>query len=162
MGNRAALRSAVMPGKQRAVLLLLALAAVIAAVIFIPSLSDSGEDSGDDTVAAQAQPETTTSGATTTTVAPPERKRAPAETISVRDGKPVGGVQRLSYEKGQTVNLIVKSDVSDEIHIHGFDLKKNVRAGGRVSFSFKAKADGIYEIELEGRKQQLAKLRVNP
>ena len=44
------------------------------------------------------------------------------------------------------------SDVADEIHVHGYDLKKDVPAGGSVRFSFPASIEGVFEIELEGRK----------
>ena len=85
-----------------------------------------------------------------------------AATIVVRNGEPVGGVQELEYSAGEEVRFTVKSDVADEIHVHGYDLMKDVPAGGTVSFSFPAEIEGIFEIELEGRKEQIAELRVNP
>jgi hypothetical protein len=39
---------------------------------------------------------------------------------------------------------------------------KDVPAGGSVSFSFPAEIEGIFEAELEGRKEQIAEIRVNP
>jgi len=83
-------------------------------------------------------------------------------TIVVRNGEPVGGVQELEYSAGDEVRFEVKSDVADEIHVHGYDLMKDVPAGGSVSFSFPAEIEGIFEVELEGRKEQIAELRVNP
>lgn len=146
-----------MPRNQRAVLLLLAVVAAIAAAIIIPSL-------GDDEKTSDAMPTKTQDsiGVTVpeTTAQKPERP-AP-KTITVRGGKPVGGMQRLEFKKGETVRFVVKSDVADEVHIHGYDLKKDVPAGGRASFAFKAKSDGIYEVELEGRAEQIAQLRINP
>ena len=35
-------------------------------------------------------------------------------------------------------------------------------AGGTVSFDFPAEIEGIFEVELEGRGEQIAELRVNP
>jgi hypothetical protein len=83
-------------------------------------------------------------------------------TILVRNGEPVGGVQELEYSAGEQVRFKVRSDVADEIHVHGYDLMKDVPAGGSVSFSFPAEIEGIFEIELEGLKEQIAELRVNP
>jgi hypothetical protein len=83
-------------------------------------------------------------------------------TIVVRNGEPVDGVQELEYSAGEQVRFDVRSDVADEIHVHGYDLMKDVPAGGSVSFSFPAEIEGIFEIELEGRKEQIAELRVNP
>jgi len=86
----------------------------------------------------------------------------PVPTITVKNGEPVGGVQELEYSAGDRVRFKVDSDVADEIHIHGYDLMKDVPAGGSVSFSFPAEIEGIFEVELEGRKEQIAELRVNP
>lgn len=83
-------------------------------------------------------------------------------TIVVKNGEPVGGVQELEYNAGDQIRFEVDSDVADEIHVHGYDLMKDVPAGGSVSFSFPAEIEGIFEVELEGRKEQIAELRVNP
>ena len=73
-----------------------------------------------------------------------------------------GGVQKLEYKKGDRIQFTVTSDVADEIHVHGYDLKKDVPAGGTVRFSFPASIEGVFEAELEGRKEQIAQLTVNP
>jgi len=83
-------------------------------------------------------------------------------TITIKSGEPVGGVQEFEYSAGDQVRFKVDSDVADEIHIHGYDLMKDVAAAGSVSFSFPAEIEGIFEVELEGRKEQIAELRVNP
>jgi hypothetical protein len=83
-------------------------------------------------------------------------------TIVVENGRPVGGVRSLTYIKGDQIRLQVDSDVGDEIHIHGYDLSKEVEAGGSVRFDFPATLEGIFEAELEGRSEQIAELRVNP
>jgi hypothetical protein len=81
--------------------------------------------------------------------------------INVVGGKPEGGIQKITVSKGDPVRFKVVSDVADEIHVHGYNFMKDVKKGGSVSFSFPAKIDGIFEIELEGRKQQIAELQVN-
>ena len=53
-------------------------------------------------------------------------------------------------------------DTTDEIHLHGYDLKRDLKAGGSVRFTFVASTDGIYEIELEGAGVQIASLVVEP
>lgn len=83
-------------------------------------------------------------------------------TVVVRDGEPVGGIAELEYDAGDQIRFEVESDVADEVHVHGYDLMEDVRAGGTVSFDFPAEIEGIFEVELEGRKQQIAELRVNP
>ena len=101
--------------------------------------------------------ETTETTQTTTKPAGP-----PTYRVTIQGGKPVGGVKDIEVDKGDTVNLVVKSDVPDEIHIHGYDLTQDVEAGGSARFKFKATSDGKYEIELENRGEQIAELTVQP
>ena len=84
------------------------------------------------------------------------------QTIVVKNGKPVGGIRQLTYNKGERILFKVDSDVSDEVHMHGYDIMKDVKAGGSVSFDFPATIEGVFEAELEGRKEQILELTVNP
>jgi hypothetical protein len=52
--------------------------------------------------------------------------------------------------------------VADHVHVHGYDLMKDVTPGKPVKFRFKANIDGQFEIELEDRALEIATLRVNP
>jgi hypothetical protein len=115
---------------------LLGAAAVVLAVVLLIVLKNGGSDTT-----------ATTKGVTT---------------IVVEDGKPVGGIKQLTYNKGEEVRFRVDSDVSDEVHMHGYDIMKDVKAGGSVSFDFPATIEGVFEAELEGRKQQILELTVNP
>lgn len=83
-------------------------------------------------------------------------------TIVVKNGKPVGGIRDLTYNRGDRVRFRVDSDVSDEVHVHGYNIMKDVKAGGSVSFDFPATLEGVFEAELENRKEQIIELRVNP
>jgi hypothetical protein len=83
-------------------------------------------------------------------------------TIVIENGKPAGGIADLTYNKGERVRFKVDSDVSDEIHVHGYDIMKDVEAGGSVSFDFPATIEGVFEAELEDRKEQILELTVNP
>lgn len=112
-------------------------AAILIAVVLLVVLKEDG-DSG---------PEKTTKG---------------VPTIVVKNGKPVGGIRQLTYEKGDQIRFKVESDVSDEIHVHGYDIMKDVEAGGSASFDFPATIEGGFEAELEGRGEQIIELTVNP
>lgn len=83
-------------------------------------------------------------------------------TIAIKNGKPVGGIADLTYDKGEQVRFKVDSDVSDEIHVHGYDIMKDIEAGGSVTFDFPATIEGIFEAELEDRGEQILELTVNP
>lgn len=143
----------------------IALAVVVLGVGFV--IAQGGDDAQTPTTSAAATTATTTPSATTgaaattatTTAAAPAPKPA-VKTVTVSGGKPTGGVQKLTFAKGDTVRFRVKSDVADEIHVHGYDLMKDVTAGGSVSFSFKASIDGIFEVELENAGVQIASLKV--
>lgn len=89
-------------------------------------------------------------------------EEASVPTIVIRNGEPVGGVRELEFSAGDEIRFRVRSDVADEVHVHGYDLSKAVTAGGTVSFSFPADLEGIFEAELEERGTQIAELRVNP
>ncbi len=82
--------------------------------------------------------------------------------VQVRGGKPVGGVQTISAKKGGRVRSTITSDVADEIHVHGYNLHKQIAAGGTVSFDLPASIDGIFIVELEHRSEQIASLEVQP
>jgi len=82
--------------------------------------------------------------------------------LFVVNGQPRGGIAQLRYKHGQTIDLTVSSDVADEIHIHGYDLHKEVPKGGSVHFTFPASIEGTFVIELESRKEQIASLMVIP
>lgn len=83
-------------------------------------------------------------------------------TIVVRNGEPVGGVQTLEFSAGEKVRFRVSSDEAEEVHVHGYDIAKDVPAGGTIEFDFPAELEGIYEVELEEQGVQIAELRINP
>lgn len=137
---------------------LVAATVVVIALAFV--LLSPSDDNSSNTTSTTAPPPPAQADGTTTAPPPP----APSfETIEVRGGKPVGGVKKITVTKGDRARIEVASpDTSDEIHLHGYDLKRDLKAGGRVRFSFPANVEGIFEIELEGAGTQIGKLAVEP
>jgi hypothetical protein len=129
----------------------LGVAAVVLAVILFILLKDDGGSNG-----SESGPDKTATGSREKPAKPP------APVIVIRGGKPVGGVSELSYSAGDRIRFKVRSDVADEIHVHGYDLTKDVKAGGTVGFDFAATIEGVFEAELEDRGEQILELRVNP
>jgi len=82
--------------------------------------------------------------------------------VEVKGGKPVGGIQKLTYKKGGTIRFRVRSDVADEVHFHGYDKHADVKAGGTVAFDVPAAIDGKFVVELEAHKEQIAQVEVQP
>lgn len=132
----------------------LGLVVVVAVVAFVIAQSGGGGSSSKST---QAQVPTTGTAVKSTTT-----QAAAPKVIVVRNAKAVGGIQDITVKKGDQVRFTVKSDSAQEIHVHGYDFHKNVPKNGSVSFSFPAKIDGGFVIELEGAGQQIAALKVQP
>ena len=82
--------------------------------------------------------------------------------IRLRGGEPLGGVRTISVRRGDVVRLLVSSDLSDEVHVHGYDLLRRVGPGMPARFRFRAKLEGSFEAELEQRGQEIARLEVRP
>jgi hypothetical protein len=82
--------------------------------------------------------------------------------IVVRDGEPVDGIAELEFSAGEEVRFRVSSDQAEEIHVHGYDISKDVPAGGTIEIAFPAELEGIYEAELEKLGVQIAELQINP
>jgi hypothetical protein len=137
---------------------LLGIAVVVVAVVLLIVLKDDddGDSNGSGGTATTEQVGSGRNGA--------DRKQGqPAiPTIVIEQGKPVGGIAELTYDQGDRVRFRVESDVGDEVHVHGYDLMKDVEAGGSVGFDFPATIEGVFEAELEDRGEQILELRVNP
>lgn len=121
----------------------------------------------DDNGGAEATDTATTTRSTATTVAPPPPPppavRSPARVrIVVRDGQPVGGVNRVTVAKGRRVVLIVISDVADHVHLHGYDVMRDVAPDMPARLAFNATIVGTVEVELEDRGVPLATVTTKP
>jgi hypothetical protein len=82
--------------------------------------------------------------------------------VRVRDGAPIGGVQHVVAPQGGPVVVRVVSDVQDHVHVHGYDLMRDVAPGKPAVFRFDATIAGRFEIELEDRGTPIAELEVRP
>ncbi len=130
--------------------LLLACACVLATT----ALAGCGSN---DSSSASSTDSTTEETTTTTEAAKPT-----IVSIVVVNAAPKGGIVRQTLSEGDHVVLVVKSDVADEIHLHGYDKSTDVTAGGTARLPFTATIPGRFEVELESRAVQIADLTVNP
>ena len=143
----------------------LGIAAVIAIVAVVLLLATGGDD---DEQEASATP-TATATATATPTAEPDASATPTPTetptptpepeIPTLTGD---GVTKLEFKEGDEVRFRVRADVTDHVHVHGYDLMKDVAPGKPVTFAFPATITGIFEIEFEDAGQQIGQLRVDP
>jgi len=80
-----------------------------------------------------------------------------------QQGEPVGGIADLTYKKGDQIHFKVEVPFEEEIHLHGYDVMKEVpKGGGTVTYDLPAELEGVFEAELEGRGEQIVELKVEP
>ncbi len=80
--------------------------------------------------------------------------------IDVRLGELVGGVQRFEVSQGDLIEITVRTDTAESIHVHGYDLTTAIGAGRQGVVAFIATIRGVFEIELEQSGLLVAELTV--
>ena len=132
-------------------------AAVVAAVVLLVVLRPGdGDDEAQQTTPATTVTEAETTGETTTTAEEVVRAE-----IVVQGGN-VSGPEQVDLEQGQQLVLVVRADVADEVHVHGYDLMEDVASGQPARFDFRVTDPGRFDVELEQRQQPLTELVVSP
>jgi hypothetical protein len=141
----------------------LGVAAVVALFVVLRpggSSSDAGGSSG--SPAGTVSPAETGTGGPTPTPSPATPGGDVAEIdVSVRNGT-VRGPGEFDVSQGQEVRIVVDADVTDEVHVHGYDLHGDVAPGSPAEIAFTADAPGVFEVELESEGKLLFELKVSP
>jgi hypothetical protein len=134
-------------------------AALTAAVL---TLAACGGDDGSGSAGATTAATTTSTTVASTTTAGPTTTRPATPVIEVRvaGGEVQGGVRRERVRRGEAVVLRVVADVNDHVHVHGYDLMADVGPGKPAEIRFAADLPGVWEVELEDRKQPLLTIEV--
>jgi hypothetical protein len=128
--------------------------AAIIAVVAVIVLSGGGDETEEANVAPSATP-TGTAEATPT----------PTPTASPKPKPPLlqaGRERTLSFGQGDTVRFRVRHDEAEEVHVHGYDISKDLAPNETATVSFKGSITGIFEIELEHSGTPLGRLKVEP
>ena len=108
-----------------------------------------------DTVAATTTEATTTNP--TTAAAKPT-----TITIVVDKGSPRGGIQRPTLKQGEKAVLVIRSDAGEQVHLHGYDIEKDMTPGKALRIPFTANLPGRFELELHHPDALLAVVEVRP
>lgn len=82
--------------------------------------------------------------------------------ITVKKGRPVGGIKRPQVKKGRVVRFVIRTDAGKELHLHGYDIERTPRLGKATVMQFTAKIPGRFELELHSPDAVLADLTVKP
>ncbi len=140
----------------------LGIAAVIAVVAIVMFAAGSGPDeTAEETGSQAAQTATPSATAAGDGSSTPE----PTPTATPKPQPPLltaGKVAKLRFSEGETVRFRARSDAPEHIHVHGYDIMRDLVPGKTAEVSFKATITGIFEIELEASAQEIAELRVDP
>lgn len=123
-----------------------------------------GDDGGE-----QAASATVTTVAATSTTEPSSTSGAPTTTAgfagTVIEAKVTGSTvetasRRVRIDLGEKVRIRVEADRNEEVHLHGYDLSKDVAPGRPAVLDFTADAPGVFEVELEQARLKLFELQV--
>src|SRR4029078_10880026 len=93
-------------------------------------------------------PTTTTDTSATQTTATTPASEAKVITVNVVKGIPQGGIQRPTVKRGDKVVLVVRTDSGKGVHLHGYNIEKEVVPGKAVRLPFTANIAGRFEVEL--------------
>jgi hypothetical protein len=136
---------------------------VLVVLLFLVFRPDDGSES---TAATTSTPTRSASSPSSTrpiaSTPEPEPSGPTRIEITVRNAAPVAGIVRAKVDEGDLVVIVVDADVSDEIHLHGYDLSADVAPGDPAHLEFRAKIPGRFEVELEERSRQIAEIEVEP
>jgi hypothetical protein len=126
-------------------------------VLVVPLAGCAGKapDSPAATAATAASGTSSSSGAGTASGAAEQRIE-----VTFAHGAASGDAGRVKVATGTAVTLVVTSDVADEVHVHGYDIEKQLTAGEPVTLQFDATIAGVFEVELHEAGTVLLRLQV--
>jgi hypothetical protein len=90
---------------------------------------------------------------------PDNRAAGPQERtfeVSIEDGEMSPG--EISARKGDRVTLSIELDESLELHVHGYDVEREIGPGEPGRLSFEADLTGRFEIENHETKEEVGEL----
>ena len=139
------------------------LAATVAglAVLFVLLRPDASSDDG-----VSPSPSTPTATVTPSETGSPSPTESPEPErtiidVTYSDGE-VQGPTTFTATQGERVRILVDADVTDEIHLHSYDLHADVAPGEPARIDFVANVAGVFECELEDAGELLFELEIVP
>ena len=145
-----------MTGSRRLTLLALAAGVLVGAFVLVRPNDDEPSRPATATTRTTAPRTADTPTAEPTTTAPSGAQPDAGPLLSA------GKVRRIEVEQGDTVRFRVRSAAPEELHVHGYDIVRDLAPGRMTRVSFKASIEGIFAVELERSGTQVAELRVQP
>jgi len=137
----------------------LLLAVVIAVGAFFLIGGGEDEPASEATATATPTPDGEVGAAT------PESTPTPTPTPTPRPRPPLltaGSDRTIRVEQGDRVRFRVRHPTPEEVHVHGYDIARELQPGRTTTVSFPADIAGIFEVELELSHQPLGTIEVRP
>ena len=132
-------------------------------ILFVILRPDDASDGAAPTPSTPS-PTASPSGTPSPTAESPSPSPEPARTlieVTYRDGA-VEGPTRFDVPQGDDVRIVVRADVTDHVHVHGYDLMADVAPGAPARIDFVANVPGVFEVELEDAGAPLFRMAVAP
>jgi hypothetical protein len=133
----------------------------VLALVALAACGGSDEDAADTGTAPAG--ETTvveTTGETTEETTTEEEEGPTTIRIAYESGEVRGDTGTVRIDRGAQVRLIVRADIEDEVHLHGYDLTAEVAPGHPARINFEADDAGKFIVELEHLHLHIVTLRV--
>ena len=115
--------------------------------------TNAADDGGDTT------PSTTSTTAEATTTTLPGGADQVIEVAVTGDSVENGGRHEVAV--GDTVALVITSDVEDQVHVHGYDLYADIGPAGPATVLVEATIPGVWEVELHDSGLPVVELAVS-
>jgi heme/copper-type cytochrome/quinol oxidase subunit 2 len=80
--------------------------------------------------------------------------------VAVKDGKVSPKTHRVKVALGSEVRILVSSDVDDAVHVHGYEIERELPAGQSATIEFTADQSGVFEVETHEKGLLLLQLQV--
>jgi plastocyanin len=125
------------------------LALAMTAVFALGSCSQAGSPVVAPTIVATGTADTATTAPTTSPTSSSASTRVIRRidiTVTGKQVTPTPAVVNIAV--GESLTIAVTSDHNDQLHAHGFNIEKDIKAGQPLVITVKGGQTGVYEIEL--------------
>lgn len=137
---------------------LVIVASVVVVILLFVLLQPGGSGNGRTSPSSSSPTPSTSGSSSPTESSQPERT---VIEVTFRDGS-VQGPTEFTLTPGERVRILVHADVTDEVHLHGYDLHADVTPTEPAKIDFVADATGVFACELEDAGTLLFRLEITP
>jgi plastocyanin len=102
----------------------------------------------------------TTSSPSAASPATAQRSSARRIEISVKGKEITPAPATVNLAVGESLTIAVTSDHDDQLHAHGFEVEKNIKAGRQAEFTVKGAQTGVFDVELHHPELRLLQVAV--